>query len=143
MAQDHRTYENEWTDTQQEGDTRQSPLRLGLGLLVLSIVAGYGLTQVTYRGNVTEFDLLLISVGGVLGSALVGEYLSPRCRTTSYRYRLLPAIIFITTLTFLVFSIGAAYSGRTGTTIVSTALLMCGFLAILLTAPERLSRKSR
>lgn len=122
-----------WSDSQQASTTRRSRPRLVLGLTVLAIAAGYGGLQSVSGGFPRDIELLVPLLGAVMGSALLGEYVTPRCRSTTYRGLCLPAIELLATYSlFGVLTVALTY-GLLATGAVSGLLLFCGFAALILT----------
>lgn len=123
----------DWTDSRQGSTAHRSRSRLGLGLFVLLIVAGSVWFQFVRGGFPREIGLLVPLLGAVMGSALLGEHVTPRCRSTTYRGLCLPAIELLATYSlFGVLTVAVTY-GLVATGAVSGLLLFCGFAAFILT----------
>jgi hypothetical protein len=81
-----------------------SQSRLVLGLSAVAVATAHTGLQFTRGGFETEIVLLLLLLGGVLGSALIGEYVSSRCRSKLYQGFVLPIIGLLVTFSLLAVS---------------------------------------
>ncbi|PSQ50076.1 hypothetical protein BRD15_02295 [Halobacteriales archaeon SW_6_65_15] len=117
------------------GDASPCPSqsRLALGLSALAVATAHAALQFTRGGFETEIDLLLLLLGGVLGSALMGEYVSSRCRSKLYQGFILPIIGLLVTFSLLAVSFAAGYHGHDATGVASGLLFFCSYLAFALT----------
>jgi hypothetical protein len=132
MAREKHPRESEWADSNQELVPRQSQSRLVLGVIVFSIVIGYVVFRYARGSFGTEIDLLILVLGSVLGSTLIGDYVSPEFRSRRYHYLLIPGLELLITYSLFGVLTAAVYSGLVVVSVVSGLLLFCSFSAFIL-----------